>query len=149
MRLSIAGLFILVLLARQLARAASYVLYVTLGVWALNAWVLKPLFARARPEGADRLASVSDTFSLPSGHSASAAGVFLAIALIASTLWWRRRPRRMIWMVACAAVFLVGISRVWLGAHWPTDVLIGWLVGAGWAALLAAVLRPVLSPTRR
>lgn len=142
-RLAIAGAFFAYLVWRRFARQASYILYTTLGMWMLNAWVLKPLLGRARPDTAGELVGVSQTYALPSGHSANAAAVFTAIALVASVIWWRKVQRRAIWAVATIAVVAVGFSRVWLAVHWPSDVLSGWLVGVGWALLLAALLKPV------
>jgi undecaprenyl-diphosphatase len=142
-RLTIAGAFFAYLVWRRFGRGASYILYTTLGMWMLNAWALKPLFGRARPETAGELVGVSHSYALPSGHSANAAAVFTAIALVASVIWWRKVLRRSIWAVAAAAIIAVGFSRVWLAVHWPSDVLSGWLVGVGWALLLAALLKPV------
>jgi undecaprenyl-diphosphatase len=141
---SIAALaFIVYLMIRRLARAASYVLYTTLGIAALNAWVFKAILTRARPEIVTRLVEVDQSWSLPSGHAANSAAVYGAIALVATVLWWRKRQRRTIWAAAGMLVFLIGLSRVWLGVHWPSDVVAGWLVGAGWALLLAVLLKPV------
>lgn len=128
---------------RKLYRAVSYILYTALGIAALNAWVLKAIFHRPRPDLVERLVDVDASWSLPSGHAANSTAVYGAIALIAAVLWWRRRPRRAIWAVAGVLIFLIGLSRVWLGVHWPSDVVAGWLVGAGWALLLAVVLKPV------
>lgn len=150
-RLFLAGAFFGYLVWRGFGRAASYILYTTLGIWALNAWLLKPLFGRARPVAAGELIGVADSFALPSGHAANAAAVFTAIALVASVIWWRAGQRRAIWGVAVTATLAVGVSRVWLAAHWPSDVLAGWLVGAGWALLVAVLLKPVRArePSRR
>lgn len=142
-RFAIAGAFFAYLVWRRFGRTASYILYTTLGIWALNAWVLKPLFGRARPDEAGDLVAVGASHALPSGHAANAAAVFTAIALVASVIWWRKAQRRAIWTAAAIAILLIGVSRVWLAAHWPSDVAAGWLVGAGWALLLAALLKPV------
>jgi undecaprenyl-diphosphatase len=139
----LAAAFILYLMIRRLARAASYVLYTTLGIAALNAWGLKSLLARARPDIVPRLVEIDQSWSLPSGHAANSAAVYGAIALVATVLWWRKRQRRAIWTIAATLVGLIGLSRVWLGVHWPSDVVAGWLVGAGWALLLAVLLKPV------
>lgn len=135
--------FIVFLMIKRYARAASYILYTSLGIAALNAWVLKAMFMRPRPEIVPRLIDVDASWSLPSGHAANSAAVFGAIALVASVIWWRRGQRRTIWVVTAVLVGLIGLSRVWLGVHWPSDVIAGWLVGAGWALLLAALLKPV------
>lgn len=144
----IAAAFVMMLMLRKMLRPASYILYTAIGIAALNGWVLKPLLARARPDIVDRLVQVPESFSLPSGHAANSAAVYGAIALISTVLWWRKRQRRAIWAGAATLVFLIGLSRVWLGVHWPSDVVAGWLVGAGWTFLLAALLRPVLARTR-
>jgi undecaprenyl-diphosphatase len=139
----IAAAFVIFLLVRRYARAASYILYTALGIAALNSWVLKAIVQRPRPQLVERLVDVDTSWSLPSGHAANSAAVYGAIALIAATIWWRRTQRRAIWAVAGLLILAVGISRVWLGVHWPSDVLAGWLVGAGWALGLAALLKPV------
>lgn len=138
-----AAAFIVFLLVRRLARAASYILYTALGIAALNAWALKPILLRARPEIVARLVEVDQSWSLPSGHAANSAAVYGAIAVVATVLWWRKRQRRAIWAATGLVVFAIGLSRVWLGVHWPSDVLAGWALGAGWATLLAVLLKPV------
>lgn len=139
----IAAGFILFLMIRRYQRAASYILYTAIGIAALNAWVLKALIERARPEIIPRLIEVDQSFSLPSGHAANSAAVYGAIALVAGVIWWRKAQRRAIWAAAALLVLAIGLSRIWLGVHWPSDVVAGWLVGAGWALLLAALLKPV------
>ena len=139
----IAVAFILFLMIRKLQRAASYILYTTLGIAALNAWVLKALVERPRPDIVPRLIDVDASFSLPSGHAANSAAVYGAMALVATVIWWRKAQRRTIWAVAGLLVFGIGLSRVWLGVHWPSDVIAGWLVGAAWALGLAVLLKPV------
>lgn len=139
----IAAGFILFLMIRKLQRAASYVLYATAGIAALNAWVLKAIVARPRPDIVPRLIEVDQSWSLPSGHAANSAAVYGAIALVATVIWWRKSQRRTIWAAAGLLVFGIGLSRVWLGVHWPSDVIAGWLVGAGWALGLAVLLKPV------
>ena len=74
---------------RKLQRAASYILYTTLGIAALNAWVLKALVERPRPDIVPRLIDVDASFSLPSGHAANSAAVYGAMALVATVIWWR------------------------------------------------------------
>jgi undecaprenyl-diphosphatase len=75
------------------------------------------------------------TSSFPSGHSTMSAVVYLTLGALLALVEGRRRVR--VFLVALGAVltFLVGASRVYLGVHWPTDVLGGWTIGAGWALL--------------
>lgn len=95
--------------------------------------VFKQVFGRLRPDPAFA-DLVAPGLSFPSGHASSSAIVYLTLgALVAATR--RRRPERL-YILAAAALMtvLVGVSRVALGVHWPTDVLGGWAFGAGWAA---------------
>lgn len=94
---------------------------------------LKLLFRRDRPPPGNRLV-FEDSFSFPSGHSVFAAVFFLMLAV----LLVRHIPPRRAWaragvFAACLSLALtVGLSRVWLGVHYPTDVLGGLLLGFGW-----------------
>jgi undecaprenyl-diphosphatase len=93
---------------------------------------LKALFERARPEAAFHAVEVVNS-SFPSGHAMLSASVYLTLG----TLAFRFSPRVNVRVFALTAAILVtlvvGLSRVFLGVHWPTDVLAGWCVGAAWA----------------
>jgi undecaprenyl-diphosphatase len=93
---------------------------------------LKSGFARPRPDLVPHETFVY-TASFPSGHAMMSAVVYLTLgALLARVL---PRGRMKLLVVACAvtATVLTGVSRVYLGVHWPTDVVAGWAVGASWA----------------
>ena len=94
--------------------------------------VLKESFERARPAGGVDL--LIDGFSMPSGHSASSAAFAVSLLVVIT----HPRLRRVALVVLPLFVLLVGVSRVVLGAHYPSDVLAGFCSGAG-AALLVAV----------
>ena len=100
--------------------------------------VAKHLLAHPRPDLVPHAARVF-TASLPSGHATMAAAVYLtAGALLARAVPGRRLGAGLVAVGACL-VLLIGLSRVYLGLHWPTDVAAGWALGAGWAALCWAV----------
>jgi undecaprenyl-diphosphatase len=94
--------------------------------------LLKDLFQRDRPPMALHVVKAINT-SFPSGHAALSATVFLTLGALIAHFAERRRVR--VYALATAVVLsvIVGCSRVYLGVHWPTDVLAGWCVGAGWA----------------
>ncbi|MCI2238994.1 phosphatase PAP2 family protein [Paenibacillus sp. TRM 82003] len=100
--------------------------------------VLKALVGRTRP-ALDAGLTGSDGGAFPSGHSFAAATVVLG-ALVLLLPPARSRARLALRAAAGALVLLlIGVDRVWLGAHWPTDVLGGWLMGAALVALAAAL----------
>lgn len=118
------------LLARR-QKAALFLLVAASGGWGMSV-VLKALVARPRPTLVVPLVKVSSA-SFPSGHAFMAAVTYLTLAAMLARL---HEPGRMrAYLFACAAVLtvLVGLTRVYLGVHWPTDVLAGWLAGAAWA----------------
>ena len=86
---------------------------------------LKLMLDRARP-AFDAHPVVTHSSSFPSGHSANTMAVFLAIALIAVPERWRRHAV----IVAVGASALIGLTRPYLGVHWPSDVVGGWALGA-------------------
>jgi undecaprenyl-diphosphatase len=93
---------------------------------------LKAGFGRARPELLPHLDTVSD-LAFPSGHAAQTAVVYVLIALLVD--------RRLL-AFAIPFTLLVGVSRVILGVHWPSDVIGGWLEGTGFALIGWAIARP-------
>nr|WP_269468610.1 phosphatase PAP2 family protein [Alteromonas sp. ASW11-130] len=95
---------------------------------------LKEVFERARPEKVSALVDVM-TYSFPSGHAMTSSIVFMTLgALLAQTV-----PRNIekIYFIATALFlsFIIGLTRVYLGVHYPTDVMAGWAAGTAWALL--------------
>jgi undecaprenyl-diphosphatase len=95
--------------------------------------LLKLLFSRERPEMALRLV-VEQTYAFPSGHAMMSAVVYLSLAVMLSTIHERHRERVFFLLAAMLLTFLVGMSRMYLGVHYPTDVLAGWAIGLAWAS---------------
>lgn len=93
---------------------------------------LKQVFARPRPDLVPHLAAVY-TSSFPSGHSMTSAVVYLTLGALLSQLVEERKLKAYFLGVACFLTFVVGLSRVYLGVHYPTDVLAGWSAGLAWA----------------
>ncbi len=111
--------------------AAAFVLFAILGGAVLSE-LLKQIFARPRPELVAHLVDVH-TASFPSGHAMSSAVTFLTLGALLSRVQSRRRLKIYLLSLAIFLTLLVGASRVYLGVHWPTDVLAGWCAGAAWA----------------
>ena len=96
--------------------------------------LLKHLFDRPRPELVPKLMR-AESASFPSGHSLLSAVVYLTLGALLSRLVHRKRARVYIITMALSLSFIVGLSRIYLGVHYPTDVLAGWTVGLVWAVL--------------
>jgi undecaprenyl-diphosphatase len=128
------------LVERNRGAAALVIVATALGV--LLSTVLKDLFARPRPELVAHLVDVT-TLSFPSGHAMLSAVTYLTLGALLARAHPRRSARAYILGTAVTLTLLVGISRVYLGVHYPTDVLAGWSAGAGWAALCWLISRLV------
>jgi undecaprenyl-diphosphatase len=102
--------------------------------------LLKSLFDRPRPDVVPHLSYVSTT-SFPSGHSVLSAVVYLTLGSLLARLVEQRRLKLYFLGVALFLSFLIGVSRVYMGVHYPTDVLAGWSIGLAWALLCALVAR--------
>jgi undecaprenyl-diphosphatase len=100
--------------------------------------VLKEVFERDRPDVAASYLDVT-SYSYPSGHSMLSA-FYPAIAIVFLRQEEIPRLHRLYLFVAIGLSILIGISRVILGAHYPTDVLAGWAVGFGWVGICRAIL---------
>lgn len=101
---------------------------IALGGSALLNIVAKQVFARARPDLWPSIAP-EHTFSFPSGHAMGS----MTLAWVCVLLAWRTRWRWPVLLVMAAFVLLVGLSRIYLGVHYPSDILAGWAAASVWA----------------
>ncbi len=95
---------------------------------------LKSSFNRPRPDVVPHLSSVM-TSSFPSGHSMLSAAVYLTLGAMLARMSEQKRLKLYFLGVAMLLTLLVGLSRVYMGVHYPTDVLAGWTIGLAWALL--------------
>jgi undecaprenyl-diphosphatase len=102
--------------------------------------LLKDLFHRPRPDIVPHEVYVSSR-SFPSGHSMMSAITYLTLGALLARSHQRKRLKVYFLLLAVLLTLSVGVSRVYLGVHWPTDVLAGWTAGAVWALLCLLIAR--------
>jgi undecaprenyl-diphosphatase len=122
-----------------LYRNGMFIFIASVGGWILN-WVLKAAFARSRPDIVPHLREVVSS-SFPSGHALTSAAVYLTLGALLMRIAEGRLAKYYCIAMAMLLTFLVGSSRVFLGVHYPTDVVAGWLIGMTWALLCWIVER--------
>lgn len=115
-------------------RGAALMVLCAVGGGTLLNNLLKMFFDRPRPDLVAHIVDVH-TASFPSGHAMLSAITYLTLGALLARVQVRRRVKIYILTLAVTITIMVGVSRVYLGVHWPTDVLAGWCAGASWAIL--------------
>jgi undecaprenyl-diphosphatase len=115
-----------------------FVLATVLSGTALNS-LLKLAFARPRPDLVTPLTKVL-TLSFPSGHAALSAICYLTLGTLLARTQASRAIRIHLIVTAMVLTLLVGVSRIYLGVHYPTDVLAGWCIGIAWALICWTIM---------
>jgi undecaprenyl-diphosphatase len=115
-------------------RHAALLVLASIGGGMLLSSGLKNLFERPRPDLVPHVVQVY-TLSFPSGHAMLSAATYLTLGALLARVQPKRVVRLYLLGVAILLTLLIGASRVYLGVHWPTDVLAGWSAGAAWAML--------------
>lgn len=122
-----------------LAVRRSYKAAITVAVGVAGAGIinktLKLVFERARPDLWEHLVTET-SYSFPSGHAMMSSAIALTIIAIS----WRTRFRWVVLVLGIIYIAIVGFSRLYLGVHYPTDVLAGWLISSVWVLLVVAVV---------
>jgi undecaprenyl-diphosphatase len=121
-------------------RGAALFVLVSIAGAALLSTVLKEVLGRDRPPFAGELAAEL-TSSFPSGHTTGAAAAYLTLGVLTARFVVSHALKIYLVALAVAVTVAVGISRVYLGVHWPSDVLAGWTLGGGWALCCWTVAR--------
>ncbi|MFJ7636846.1 phosphatase PAP2 family protein [Peribacillus sp. NPDC097206] len=132
------GIFALILALYRRKQLALY-LIITSAMGGVFNWGLKYLFQRERPDIAPLL-SVSG-YSFPSGHSMASVIVYGSIAVVCLRIVKSKYMNGIIWFLAFLASLVIGWSRIYLGVHYPSDVVAGFVAGAAWLTISAWLLR--------
>ncbi len=140
--ISTVALCVLLLLKDRMG--ALQLVAASLGAGILTSAV-KNFIDRPRPEVVTQLIQVSG-FSYPSGHSLAAASLYLTVAILVCRHLQKIGHQIAILMMTAAIILLVGTSRIYLGVHYPSDVVSGILLGTAWALLLAGCFSFILAP---
>ena len=127
------ALFALLIVRRRM-RESVFVLFAVVGS-ALLSVAAKPLFARARPSLWESIAPES-SYSFPSGHAMGS----MTLACVLVLLCWQTRARWPVVVAMAAFVVLVGLSRLALGVHYPSDILAGWAAAIAWTYGVYAIV---------
>jgi undecaprenyl-diphosphatase len=115
-------------------RRAAVLVVMAVAGGLVAATLLKQGFQRPRPDLVPHGVYVYTT-SFPSGHSAMSAATYLTLGALLARVQQRRRQKLFLMGFAVLLTLIVGFTRVYLGVHWPTDVLGGWAIGGVWALL--------------
>ncbi|CAN5719788.1 phosphatase PAP2 family protein [soil metagenome] len=124
---------------RRKSQAIGLVLGATLGGQLLSS-LLKHWIDRPRPEVVTPLMHAS-TASFPSGHAMLSAVVYLTLGALLARFLQSRELRLYVLFVSILLTLLVGLSRIYLGVHYPSDVLAGWSIGLAWTLFCWEVAR--------
>jgi undecaprenyl-diphosphatase len=128
-------------------RLAALTIVATAGGAALSS-VLKAGFDRPRPDLVPHMVNAFAS-SFPSGHAAASAVTYLTLGVLLASTQQRRTLRLYILSCALLLTVLVGVTRVYLGVHCPTDVIAGWCMGSAWAVLCGGLYAGLWSPEKR
>jgi undecaprenyl-diphosphatase len=112
----------------------AFFIFMTAVTGEVLSYAMKSVFARPRPTVVPHLREAFSS-SFPSGHAMQSAIIYLTLGAVLMRITESRLTKIYCCTVAMLLTFLVGVSRVWLGVHYPTDVLAGWIVGLFWACL--------------
>ncbi len=141
--IAVCGYFLL----QQRQRMALFVLLSIAGGSLFNS-LLKELFERPRPDIVPHITDAAMS-SFPSGHAMMSAVAFLTLGALLANACDKLRIKLYILGWSLLLTMLVGVSRVYLGVHWPTDIIAGWVAGGLWALLSLLALRWSMKEKRK
>jgi undecaprenyl-diphosphatase len=131
-------LVIAVLIKQKKIRAALFFIINILGIWGINS-LLKELFKRTRPPGKWLVNAAG--YSFPSGHAMIYMGFSLLLIYYIIIFFTKGKERWILSAVILTLAVLVGLSRIYLGVHYLSDVLTGWSIAALWTSISITIYR--------
>ncbi|TVU64068.1 phosphatase PAP2 family protein [Paenarthrobacter nitroguajacolicus] len=141
---------IMIFLATRRRSWTPVILMLAAGLGSLVITILgKPIFGRTRPDMADAIPPYEHSASFPSGHSLNSIVIAGIVAYLIILRLKTMRARVITVVVAAAFALTMGLSRVYLGHHWLTDVLAAWAIGIAWLALVITAHRLYLTVRTR
>ena len=132
-------LIVVYLLIDRKPRLAIMLSVCALGTWAVMA-AFKNLYARGRPTIIEPMYGAGG-FAFPSGHASISAALYVTLGVLLASHLKSRALRVYVVSAGAFLALLVGFTRVYIGVHYPSDVVAGWTVGLAWALLCGAVSR--------
>ena len=138
----VAALSALVLLPQRRWRSLVYLLTTVLGSVIVNR-TAKLLMHRVRPQLWDSPAPEFD-YSFPSGHAMSSMSLVAALVILT---WGSRAKRWPVLIIGSLFVLAIGWTRLYLGVHFPSDILAGWMAAVAWAIGVSLLIKPHLTPS--
>jgi undecaprenyl-diphosphatase len=136
--LALAAIVVLIFLFRLRWKRAAILFVITLAGALVLDGTLKLIFHRPRPPAAFFGTPLPDSYSFPSGHALFSVCFFGVLAELASARVKSRASRVAIWMAAVVLAFVIGLSRVYLGVHYPSDVIAGYAAAVVWVVTVAS-----------
>ncbi|MYZ47859.1 phosphatase PAP2 family protein [Propylenella binzhouense] len=130
--ITLSAVLVVVYLLMIRKRGAALMVLFSVAGGTLLSFSLKRVFERSRPDLVPHGAEVY-TASFPSGHATLSAVTFLTLGVLLTRLEPKRRLKVFFLAVSVGLTLIVGGSRIYLGVHWPTDILAGWALGSAWA----------------
>ncbi len=127
-------------LALQRKWGSALLVFISSTGGALLSTLLKSFFQRARPTVVPHLTEVT-SLSFPSGHSMISAVIYLTLGALLASTTKDRKLKAFFLISALLITIMVGLTRIYLGVHFPTDVLAGWCAGTTWALLCVTIAR--------
>jgi undecaprenyl-diphosphatase len=132
-------LSVVFLLLDRKPRLAIMLAVCALGTYGVMS-AFKDIFARGRPVIIHALRG-ENGYSFPSGHASIGAALYVTLAVLIASGLERRRLRVYVIFAGVGLALLIGFTRIYIGVHYPSDVVAGWTVGTAWATLCGAVSR--------